>query len=127
MHDTLMQNTLRYLYIITKAFPANHLGQRAIINGEILMNIFEAGMLICFGAAWPVNIYKSITSRTTKGKSLGFLIIILAGYISGIINKLLFDRDIVMILYFINFFMVFADIILYTINKKRENREKDKC
>ena len=59
------------------------------------MSIFEAGMLICFGFAWPVNIYKSYKSRTAKGKSVFFLLIIILGYVFGIINKLLYNRDLV--------------------------------
>ena len=34
------------------------------------MSIFEAIMLICFGAAWPFSIYKSYTSRENTGKSI---------------------------------------------------------
>lgn len=84
------------------------------------MSIFEAGMLICFGLAWPANIYKSLKSRSTSGKSEAFLIIILVGYIFGIIHKLLYSRDIVMILYIINLLMVLLDTILYYRNKKHE-------
>jgi len=91
------------------------------------MSVFEAGMLICFGAAWPVNIYKSITSKTTKGKSLFFLIIVTVGYVSGIINKLLFSRDLVLILYIINLIMVLTDIGLFLYNKKREESESAVC
>ena len=40
------------------------------------MSIFEAGMLLCFGAAWPMNIIKSIKTKSTKGKSLPFLLTI---------------------------------------------------
>ncbi len=88
------------------------------------MSIFEAGMLLCFGLAWPVNIYKSIKSRTTKGKSLMFLYIVALGYVSGITHKLLFSRDIVLALYIINLMMVLTDLTLYYINLKRENKEK---
>lgn len=84
------------------------------------MSIFEAGMLICFGLAWPVNIYKSIKSRSTKGKSAMFLMIVILGYIFGIIHKILYGRDIIMILYFINLLMVLVDLILYYRNKKYE-------
>jgi uncharacterized protein with PQ loop repeat len=85
------------------------------------MSIFEAGMLLCFGCAWPTSIYKSIKSKSTKGKSLFFLIIILLGYISGIIHKLMYSRDIVMALYILNACMVIVDMVLYFIIKKREN------
>lgn len=84
------------------------------------MSIFEAAMLICFGLAWPANIYKTIKSRSTKGKSSAFLVIVLMGYVFGIIHKILYSRDMIMLLYFINFIMVLIDLILYYRNKKYE-------
>ncbi|MEN6472927.1 MAG: hypothetical protein ABFD81_02840 [Syntrophaceae bacterium] len=77
------------------------------------MSIFEVIMLVCFGAAWPPAVYKSYTSRTAKGKSLFFLFIILAGYISGIFHKLFYNLDWVVFLYALNGAMVFTDILLY--------------
>ncbi len=84
------------------------------------MSIFEAGMLICFGLAWPVNIYKSITSRSTKGKSVFFLYVVEVGYVSGIIHKLLYSPDLILGLYILNLLMVLADIILYYRNRRHE-------
>jgi hypothetical protein len=84
------------------------------------MNIFEAGMLLCFGAAWPANIYKSYKSRSTGGKSVLFLFILEAGYVCGIINKLLNGRDAILFLYALNFLMVAADICLFYRNKRLE-------
>jgi len=83
--------------------------------------MFEMLMLLCFGAAWPVSIYKSYTSRKNSGKSLGFLIIILIGYISGVIHKILYSRDPVIVLYILNSIMVSIDIALYFRNKKASN------
>ena len=80
-------------------------------------------MLLCFGSAWPVSIYKSIKSKTTKGKSLFFLIIIAIGYVSGTIHKILFSKDWVMILYILNLCMVAFDILLYFRNKTYEALE----
>ena len=67
------------------------------------MSPFEIIMLICFGAAWPVSIYKSWTSRSVEGKSLFFLIIVLSGYIAGILHKIFYLYDGVIILYALNF------------------------
>lgn len=83
------------------------------------MSIFEAGMLLCFGAAWPMNIAKSLKTKSTKGKSLSFLLTIMIGYISGITHKILYSQDIVMVLYIINFIMVSIDTGLYFYNKKQ--------
>lgn len=74
------------------------------------MSIFEIIMLVCFGAAWPVSIYRSYVSRSTAGKSVGFLFIIGTGYLAGILHKLMFNYDPVIFLYILNSMMVFTDI-----------------
>jgi hypothetical protein len=82
------------------------------------LSVFEIIMLVCFGAAWPVSIWKSYTSRQTAGKSVGFLIIIVVGYIAGIIHKLLYSHDAVVFLYVLNALMVSVDIALYYRNAR---------
>lgn len=82
------------------------------------MVIFEIVMLICFGAAWPFSVYKSYTSKKNSGKSLGFLLVIFIGYISGIIYKITGTGDSVIYLYILNAIMVLTDIILYLRNKR---------
>ena len=86
------------------------------------LSIFEAGMLICFGAAWPMNIIKSLRSRTSAGRSVLFQWFVLVGYVSGITHKIIYKPDIVMILYIINFMMVAFDTYLYYRNKKLDER-----
>jgi hypothetical protein len=86
------------------------------------MSIFEATMLICFGAAWPMNIAKSLRMKSTKGKSLSFLLTIELGYVAGITHKILYSQDIVLILYVINFLMVATDLTLYFIYRSREKK-----
>jgi len=85
-------------------------------------SIYEAIMLLCFGAAWPLSIVKSWRSRSSKGKSVFFLFVILAGYIAGILNKTTSGlyRDPVLILYVLNTLMVTADIALYFRNRRGE-------
>jgi len=82
------------------------------------MSIFEIGMLACFGAAWPLNIYKSFKSRTAAGRSILFQWAILLGYICGIVHKILYSNDIVLYLYILNFLMVAVDTALYFRNKR---------
>ena len=81
------------------------------------MSVFEIMMLLCFGFAWPFSIYKSYKSRTNSGKSVVFLYIVLAGYAAGVMHKIFYNFDLVIILYAVNGFMVFADILLYYRNK----------
>ncbi|MEN6308889.1 MAG: hypothetical protein ABFD91_14165 [Anaerohalosphaeraceae bacterium] len=82
------------------------------------MSLFEAIMLICFGAAWPFSIYKSWKSRACAGKSIIFLYIVLIGYIAGIIHKVLHSQDWIIALYSLNGLMVLIDIVLYYRNWK---------
>lgn len=80
-------------------------------------SIFEVGMLLCFGAAWPFSIHKSYRSRQNAGKSLPFLLVVLTGYVSGILHKLFFHMDPVVWLYALNAAMVAVDILLYFRNR----------
>jgi hypothetical protein len=75
-------------------------------------------MVTAFGCAWPVAIYKSYTSRSNKGKSLFFLLILTLGYIAGLIHKILYNYDIVLFLYAANLIMISIEIFLYFRNKK---------
>ena len=77
------------------------------------MSIFEIGMLLCFGAAWPLSIYKSLRSRSVEGKSLLFMIVVLAGYVSGALHKIYYYYDPVIYLYIFNGAMILVDIMLY--------------
>lgn len=86
-----------------------------------MVEVFESVMLICFGISWPISVYKSITSKSTKGKSAVFMIAILIGYISGITGKIIGNNiNYVVVLYLINFVVVSLDLILYFINRKHE-------
>lgn len=82
------------------------------------MSIFEAIMLICFGAAWPFSIYKSYKSRSNEGKSMRFMAIVEVGYASGMIHKILYSLDLVLCLYALNFILVGCDMLLYRRNKR---------
>jgi hypothetical protein len=81
------------------------------------VSVFEIAMLVCFGAAWPVSIYKSLKTRAVAGKSLIFLIIVLVGYMAGVLHKLIFHYDLVIFLYALNALMVSVDIVLYLRNR----------
>lgn len=80
------------------------------------MSIFEIIMLLCFGAAWPFSIYKSYKSKSINGKSFLFLLIVLLGYVAGILHKLFYNFDNVIYLYILNMIMVGADMVLYLRN-----------
>jgi len=89
------------------------------------MSIFELIMLVCFGAAWPVSIYKSWISKNTAGKSVLFLYATLIGYISGVMHKIFFAYDGVIYMYMLNGLMVTVDIFLYYRNERlNKNTQK---
>lgn len=96
----------------------------------LFADILEAIMVVAFGFSWPFNVYKSFKSRSTKGKSIVFLILIEVGYVAGITSKIInpnFDwstRWWIFMFYILNFLMVLADIVLYFINRQREVKLK---
>ena len=84
-----------------------------------MAEIFEAIMVICFGASWPLSVYKSWKSRTTKGKSVLFEIFIFIGYVCGITGKLITHNiTYVFLFYVLNICMVAVDICLYVRNHR---------
>ena len=98
-----------------------------------MSEILEVIMIVSFGFSWPMNVIKSWKARTTKGKSLAFLLFIFFGYIAGIASKFLNEAYMasfatkwyVLIFYILNLLMVGTDLILYIRNKKLDaQREK---
>lgn len=91
-----------------------------------MAEILEVIMIISFGASWPLNVIKSYKARTTKGKSLAFLLLIFFGYIAGISSKLVsaaYMADFahkwyVLFFYVLNFIMVGLDLVMYVRNYK---------
>ena len=77
------------------------------------MSIFEAIMMICFGISWPISIAKAVRTKVVAGKSPLFMSIVLAGYVSGVIHKMLYCRDWIIALYLLNMTMVAIDLALY--------------
>jgi len=92
--------------------------------------IFEALMLICFGVSWPVSIAKTLRTRFVRGKSPLFMILIIVGYLSGMLHKFLNPNPStghvhpVVWLYALNLVMVTIDILLYA--RFRNNAETRK-
>jgi len=89
------------------------------------MNIFESIMLICFGFAWPISIYKSFVSKKTAGKSLLFLIVLQIGYVAGVLFKLTDTININLYLYILNFVMITIDELLFLRNRKIEKSQSN--
>ncbi len=91
-----------------------------------MSEVLEMIMLICFGLSWPMNVVKSYKARSTKGKSLMFLLMIITGYIAGITSKFMNpafmaaigQKWFVLFVYFLNLLMVVLDLGLYFRNMR---------
>ena len=94
----------------------------------MIAKVLEATMLIMFGISWPFNLMKSIRTKSTKGKSLLFLMLIDLGYIAGITSKFFSTSFVwatdwwVFAIYVINFLFVSADLAMYFINRSNEKK-----
>ena len=78
----------------------------------------ESMMLIIFGCSWPANIHKSLTSKTTLGKSLAFEVLVVIGYLFGVTAKIIiFNRtgemQVSFWFYLLDILLVSTDIVLY--------------
>ena len=85
----------------------------------MIVDIFEAAMLVCFAASWPFNLLKAYRARTNVGTSLLFMSIVMLGYLFGITNKVVYD-DItyVLVFYIIDTCLVLTGILIYARNRK---------
>ncbi|MBR3917764.1 MAG: hypothetical protein IKJ59_03390 [Clostridia bacterium] len=76
--------------------------------------ILETIMLVCFGFSWPLNVIKAYKARTTKGTSLIFIILIIIGYIAGILSKIISGQiNYVLIAYILNLAIVSVNVAIY--------------
>lgn len=97
-----------------------------------MSEILEIIMILSFGASWPLNVIKSYKTRTTKGKSLAFLLLIFFGYIAGITSKFIneaymasfSEKWYVLFFYFLNLFMVGTDLLIYIRNRKLDKNKE---
>ncbi len=106
---------------------------------DLLAEILEIAMLVCFGCSWPISVYKSIKIRTSVGKSAVFNILLIVGYVAGIVSKFLKMEPFMianandglkkgififaLILYFLNLAMITSNVVFYYINKKLDMKK----
>ena len=85
-------------------------------------------MLVIFGCSWPANIHKSVVSRTTLGKSLTFEVMVVIGYICGLLAKVIIynrtgELQTSFWFYLLDIALVSTDIVLYFRNLGIDKRE----
>jgi NAD/NADP transhydrogenase beta subunit len=97
----------------------------ALLIGQVL----EAGMLICFGVSWPVDILKTLRTRRTEGKSLVFMSLVLSGYMLGLGAKLARAAEVgempelISVLYVFNAVMIVVDIAVTLRMRRRSSAQ----
>ncbi len=95
-----------------------------------MAEFLEILMIVSFGISWPLNVIKSYKARTTKGKSLAFLLLIFFGYIAGISSKFVnaeymanfASKWYVLFFYVLNFIMVGIDLLMYVRNYRLDKQ-----
>ena len=87
--------------------------------------ILETFMLICFGFSWPLSVIKNIKAKTSKSMSLPFILLILSGYIAGIVGKIINGNiSYVLIVYAFNLLSVSLNLIIYFVNLRHDRSAK---
>ena len=106
------------------------------MDHSMLINLFEAFTIFCFGLSWPISIRKSYVSRTAKGKSLFFEVFLIIGYAFGIARKFIqffyvgeegFLFYLSFLFYLLNFAEIAIDIALYFRNKRIDSLANEKA
>lgn len=91
-----------------------------------LAHLLEAGMLVCFGFSWPLNVVKAYRAKTARGTSLAFIILIITGYIAGISAKIINNQfNYVLGVYFLNLAIVSANVFVYIRNKRLDKKSSE--
>lgn len=89
-----------------------------------MAQVLEIAMMIAFGFSWPNNILITLKNKSTKGKSIAFLLLIDFGYVCGIAGKIIGGHFVwyVLFFYILNFVMVTTDLILYFYYRAKEKK-----
>lgn len=98
-----------------------------------MSELFEIAMLLCFGASWPLNLWKNYRSRSAEGKSLAFLLLVFAGYLAGITAKLtsesymaeFADKWYVLMFYCLNLMMVGTNVVIHIRNMRLDKQRRE--
>ena len=102
---------------------------------EGFVDLLEALTIFCFGLSWPISIRKSWVSRTAKGKSVLFELLLILGYAFGIVRKIIqivvFDSTgflfyLSFAFYIVNSIEIWIDILLYFRNRKLDKIAENK-
>ena len=100
---------------------------------QMITDLLEAMMILCFGISWPLSLYRSYKSRTARGKSLFFEVFIWGGYVFGITRKIMIWKMaaaplgwlfyLSWFLYVLNIVEISLDVLLYFRNTRLDREE----
>lgn len=77
-------------------------------------SILETVMLVCFGFSWPINLINAYKAKTAKSTSLPFILLIITGYIAGIVAKIISGQiNYVLMAYLLNLAIVLLNLAVY--------------
>lgn len=92
-----------------------------------MSEILETVMLVCFGLSWPMSVVRNYRAKTAKSMSLGFILLIITGYIAGISAKICsHNYSYVLAVYIFNLLAVSANLVIYFINRRYDRKNEGK-
>ena len=93
---------------------------------ENFSKICEMMMLLCFAFGWPISIIKSLRTKVVAGKSPMFMMVVISGYVFGILYKIASGFDWVSYIYIFNITIVSFDLFLYFYYSRKNKRKPER-
>lgn len=93
--------------------------------------ILDTVMIVCFGFSWPMNLIKAYKARTAKATSLPFILLIISGYIAGIVSKIIVIstaaevepmKIVNLVAYLLNLVIVSLNLVVYFRNRALDQK-----
>lgn len=89
----------------------------------MIPQLLEFAMLFAFGFSWPFAIMRTYRAKRVDGKSPAFMVIVLVGYMCGILAHLVEGTKLWLIfVYLVDMALVSTDLALY-FHYSRKNRK----
>ena len=84
------------------------------MDPSAIAQIFEFLMLFAFGFSWPFAIARTLRAKRVDGKSPAFMIIVLLGYLCGILAHAVEGTKLwLIVVYLVDMALVSTDLSLY--------------
>ena len=81
--------------------------------------------MICFGLSWPMALVKNLRAKSAKGMSLPFILLIISGYVAGMVAKIISNNiTYVLIVYLLNLIIVTMNLMVYFYNRRLDKKNE---